>query len=90
MSKLDRYPIPKVKDLFAKLSGGKTFTKLDLSQTYQQLLLDDSKKYAVINTHKCLYQYTRLPYGVSSAPGIFQRTMETLMLITRGSSASSG
>ena len=82
MSKLDRYPIPKVEDLFAKLSGGKTFTKLDLSQTYQQLLLDDSKKYAVINTHKCLYQYTRLPYGVSSAPGIFQRTMETLMLIT--------
>ena len=52
VSKLDRYPIPKVEDLFAKLSGGKTFTKLDLSQAYQQLLLDDdSKKYAVINTH---------------------------------------
>ena len=80
VSKLDRYPIPKVEDLFAKLSGGKTFTKLDLSQAYQQLLLDDdSKKYAVINTHKGLYQYTRLPYGVSSAPGIFQRTMENLL-----------
>ena len=77
VSKLDRYPIPKVEDLFAKLSGGKA---LDLSQAYQQLLLDDdSKKYAVINTHKGLYQYTRLPYGVSSAPGIFQRTMENLL-----------
>ena len=77
VSKLDRYPIPKVEDLFAKLSGGKTFTKLDLSQAYQQLLLDDdSKKYAVINTHKGLYQYTRLPYA---APGIFQRTMENLL-----------
>ena len=40
-SKLDRYLITKVKDLFAKLAGGKGFTKLDMSQAYQQLLLDE-------------------------------------------------
>ena len=80
VSKLDRYPIPKVEDLFATLSGGKTFTKLDLSQAYQQLLLDDeSKQYVVINTHKGLFRYTRLPYGISSAPGIFQRVMESVL-----------
>lgn len=80
MSKLDTYPIPKVEDLFAKLAGGKTFTKLDLSQAYQQLPLDeDSRQYVVINTHKGLFRYTRLPYGISSAPGIFQRTMENLL-----------
>ena len=51
-----------------------------MSQAYQQLLLDeDSKKYTTINTHKGLYQYNRLPFGVSSAPGIFQRTMENLL-----------
>ena len=33
----------------------------------------------MINTHKYLFQYTRLPFGVSSAPGIFQKTMETLL-----------
>ena len=32
-----------------------------------------------INTHKGLFQYTRLPYGKSSAPGIFQRNMENLL-----------
>lgn len=32
---LDRYPIPKVEDLFSTLSGGTAFTKLDLSQAYQ-------------------------------------------------------
>ena len=40
-SKLDRYPIPKIEDLLAKLAGGKLFTKLDMSQAYQQLLLDE-------------------------------------------------
>ena len=43
-SKLDRYPIPKVEDLFAKLAGGKAFTKLDMSQAYHQLLLDDESR----------------------------------------------
>lgn len=32
-----------------------------------------------VNTHKGLYRYQRLPFGVSSAPAIFQRTMETLL-----------
>ena len=80
VSKLYRYPIPKIEDLFAILDGGKVFTKLDLSQAYQQLNLDaNSRKYLVINTHKGLYCYNRLPYGISSAPGIFQRAMETLL-----------
>ncbi len=80
VSKLDRYPIPKIEDLFATLEQGKMFTKLDLSQAYQQLTLDEeSKKYVVVNTHKGLFRYTRLPYGISSAPGIFQRVMENLL-----------
>ena len=51
-SRLDRYPIPNVEDLFAKMSGGKTFSKLDMSQAYKQIPLDkNSRKYVVINTH---------------------------------------
>ena len=79
-SRLDNYPIPKVEDLFAKLQGGVVFTKLDMSQAYQQLSLDEeSKQYVVVNTHKGLYRFNRLPFGVSSAPGIFQRAMESLL-----------
>ena len=71
VSKLDRYPIPKIEDLFSTLAGGKIFSKIDLSQAYQQLPLDEeSKQYVVINTHKGLFRYTRLPFGISSAPGI--------------------
>lgn len=78
VSKLDRYPIPKVEDLFARLCKGKHFTKLDLTQAYQQLPLeDDYKKYVVINTR--FFRYTRLPFGISSAPGIFQRVIESIL-----------
>jgi hypothetical protein len=80
VSKLDNYSIPKTKDFYATLGGGEQFTKLDKSQAYQQLELDDeSKKFTTINTHKGLFQYNRLAFGISSAPGIFQRRMENLL-----------
>ena len=80
VSKLDQHPIPKVEDLFTRLAGGRSFTKLGLSQAYQQIPLDDqSKKFAVINTNKGLVRYTRLLYGISSAPGILQRVMDPLL-----------
>ena len=80
VSKLDCYPIPKVEDLLATLRRGKTFTKVDLSQVYQQLPLEEgSRQYVVINTHKGLFSFTRLPFGISSAPGIFQRVIESLL-----------
>ena len=45
-SPLDKYPILKIEDLFSQLVGGQKFTKLDMSQAYQQICLDDeSKKY---------------------------------------------
>ena len=43
------------------------------------LVDENSKEFLTINTHKGLYRYNRLPYGVVSAPGIFQRTMEGLL-----------
>ena len=79
-SKLDRYPIPKIEDLFAQVGGGKTFSKLDMSQAYQQIRLEEeSQKFAVINTQQGLFQYKCLPFGVASAPGIYQQVMESFL-----------
>ena len=77
-AKLERYPLPKIEDLFTELSGGKRFTKLDLAHAYQQIpLAEDSKSYLTINTLKGLYRYNRLPFGVHSS--IFQRTIEGIL-----------
>ena len=79
-AKLDKYPLPWIDDIFASLEGGKMFSKLDLAHAHQHVALDEaSQKFTTINTSKVLYQYTRLPFGVSSTPAIFQRMMEGLL-----------
>ena len=80
MLDLDQYPLPRPEDLFASLAGGKSFSTLDLSHVYNQLVLNNnSGKYLTINTHRGLYQYHCLPFGVASAPSIFQKAMETIL-----------
>ena len=77
---INQYPLPHPEILFAALNGGAQFTKLDLSEAYLQILLDEqSKKYLVINTHKGLHCFTRLPYGVASAPSVFQQIMDQIL-----------
>lgn len=46
----DTYPLPRIEEVLATLSGGKLFSKIDLASAYQQVLLDeDSKKYTDTN-----------------------------------------
>ena len=77
---VDQYPQPRPTDLFATLAGGKYFSKLDLSQAYNQIQVDaESQIFLAINTHRGLYRYTRLPFGVASAPAIFQKNMDIIL-----------
>ncbi|KAL5467316.1 hypothetical protein EMCRGX_G031528 [Ephydatia muelleri] len=80
VANVESYPYPRINDLLASLTGGKVFSKLDLSHAYLQLPLDEkSKEYVTITTHKGLFRYNRMPFGVASAPAIFQRTMERIL-----------
>ena len=74
---LDNYPVPSVTDQLATLEGAVVFSKLDLSQAYQQLPLDEkTRELLTVSTHRGLYRPFRLQFGVHSATGIFQRVME--------------
>ena len=62
------------------MAGGEQFSKLDLSHAYQQLVLEEeSQKLVTITTHKGLFKYNRLPFGVATAPSVFQHVMENLL-----------
>ena len=78
---VDQYPLPKPSDLMTCLTGGKIFTKLDLTAAYQQMMFnEESSKMVVVNTHQGLYHYTRLlSFGVASAPAVFQRAMDSIL-----------
>ncbi|EYC07814.1 hypothetical protein Y032_0068g142 [Ancylostoma ceylanicum] len=79
------YPLPVPEDIFATLNGGAVFSQIDLSDAYLQIeLSDESKKMVVINTHRGLFQYNRLPFGIKTAPGIFQQIMNKMVAGLRG------
>ncbi|XP_031553785.1 uncharacterized protein K02A2.6-like [Actinia tenebrosa] len=77
---IDEYPLPRIEDIYANLSGGKQFSTLDFRQAYLQMEVDEqSKHYLTVNTHRGLFQYQCLPYGVASAPAIWQRAMDQVL-----------
>ena len=78
--KSDTYPLPRPEDLFATLEGCSIFSKLDMSDAYMQLELDEeSQELCVINTHLGLRKYTRLPFGIACAGSKFQRIMDSIL-----------
>ena len=72
--------MPSADGIFARLAGKRLFAKLDLSEAYTQLVLDDeSQPLADVNTPKGLFVVTRLPYGTSASSQIFQRELDRLL-----------
>ncbi|XP_037943047.1 uncharacterized protein K02A2.6-like [Teleopsis dalmanni] len=76
----ETYPLPTNTEVLAELANCKGFTKLDLDRSYTQVKADqESARILTLNTHRGLFEVTRLPFGISTAPGIFQRVMEGVL-----------
>ena len=67
------------------VSDNTLFSKIDLSNAYLQIAVNSkSQEYLVISTEKGLFRYRRLPFGLASAPGIFQRFISQLLADIEG------
>ncbi|XP_065074578.1 uncharacterized protein K02A2.6-like [Ochlerotatus camptorhynchus] len=76
----NHYPLPTPEEIFAQLNESTIFSIIDLSDACLQVEVDEeSKKLLTINTHRGLFQFNRLAPGVKSAPGTFQRLVDSMI-----------
>lgn len=78
--KRQHHPIPKVESTLAMISGAKYFSKLDANSGFYQIqIAPESKHLTTFITPFGRYTFNRLPFGITSAPEIFQRKMEEIL-----------
>ena len=74
------YLLSTPEEVFSTLANGESFSKLDLAQAYKQMkVIEDSQPLLTINTHIGLFHYTRLPFGTSTVPSLWQRAMTQVL-----------
>ena len=76
----DRYPIPHAQDLFHRLPKATIFSKIDLYKAFYQILVapEDVPKTAII-TPFGLFEFLRMPFGLSNAAQSFQRFIDGIL-----------
>jgi hypothetical protein len=77
----NKYPLPKIDDLFDQLKGAKYFSKIDLRSGYYQLKIqsEDMLKTTLV-TRYGQYEFTVMPFGLTNAPAYFMNLMNKVFM----------
>lgn len=76
----NRYPIPRIDSIFDQLGQAQYFSTMDANAGYWQIPMapQDVQKTAFI-THQGLFEFTRMPFGLTGAPGTYQKMMDEVL-----------
>ena len=75
----NRYPLPLIGELLEQISKAKYFTKFDLRDGYNRLMIASREEWKT--AFRCrygLFEYTVMPFGLCNAPGTFQHYMNDM------------
>jgi len=73
---LDAFPLPNINELVNQIAQFRVFSTVDLKSAYHQIPLREADKpHTAFEASAGLYQFTRLPFGVTNAVACFQRIM---------------
>ena len=79
------HPLPKVEETLGQLNGATIFSKVDANSGFWQILLArKSKLLTTFLTPFGRYYFNKLPFGISSAPELFQKRMSTILSELKG------
>ena len=77
---LDAYPLPRIDDTINKIAQYKVFSTIDLKSAYHQVpIRNEEKKYTAFEANQRLYQFRRVPFGVTNGAAAFQRSMDNFI-----------
>ena len=83
----ERQLIPTVKEVLQDLNGSTVFSHVDLKWGFHRILLAKESRYVTtFVTLRGLYRYTRLMFGVTSAPENYQQIIRDALKVVKGSS----
>lgn len=78
--KRERYPMPTIDEVLQDLNQSKCFSKLDLNSAYHQIeLAPECRDITTFATHKGLFRYKRLMFGISCAPEMYQKIIQQVL-----------